>query len=112
MESQKVDRPGLLIDVGATILSLLGNHDGLGFGRSLFENYYSGMAFAKFNQGNKTLSAYSNFSKKTWSFSTFSHGAEIKDNKVFLAESKSYSLPALFTLKDGLNIERMCISTR
>ncbi|OCA62987.1 hypothetical protein A9R10_08085 [Aeromonas piscicola] len=65
------------------------------------------MAYAKFNQGDKTLAAYSNFSKKTWSFSTFSHGAEIKDNKVFLAGDKGYSLPALFVLKDedGLDIE-------
>lgn len=107
LEKKKVDRPGLLIDVGATILSFLGNNDGLGFGRNLLENYHSGMAYAKFNQGDKTLAAYSNFSKKTWSFSTFSHGAEIKDNKVFLAGDKGYSLPALFVLKDedGLDIE-------
>ncbi|MFM5509587.1 sulfatase-like hydrolase/transferase [Aeromonas rivipollensis] len=105
LDSQKVDRPGLLIDVGATILSLLGNNNGLGFGRNLLENYYSGMAYAKFNKGDKSLSSYSNFSKKTWSFSTFSHGAEIKDDRVWLTESKSYSLPALFTLNDDLNIE-------
>lgn len=106
-EKQKVDRPGLLIDVGATILSFLGNNDGLGFGRSLLEDYDSGMAYAKFNQGDKTLSSYSNFSKKTWSFSTFVHGAEIKDNKVFLAGDKYYSLPALFVLKDGVDIDNV-----
>lgn len=104
---QKVDRPGLLIDVGATILSFLGNNDGLGFGRSLLEDYDSGMAYAKFNQGDKALSSYSNFSKKTWSFSTFAHGAEIKDNKVFVAGDKYYSLPALFVLKDGVDIENV-----
>lgn len=107
LEKQKVDRPGLLIDVGATILSFLGNNDGLGFGRSLLEDYHSGMSYAKFNQGDKTLTAYSNFSKNTWSFSTFSHGAEIKDNKVWLVGNKSYSLPALFTIRDGLNIENV-----
>ncbi|HCT5132647.1 TPA: sulfatase-like hydrolase/transferase [Aeromonas hydrophila] len=107
LNKQKVDRPGLLIDVGATILSFLGNNDGLGFGRSLLEDYDSGMAYAKFNQGDKTLSSYSNFSKNTWSFSTFLHGAEIKDNKVFLAGDKYYSLPALFVLKDGVDIDNV-----
>lgn len=107
LDKQKVDRPGLLIDVGATILSFLGNNDGLGFGRSLLKDYDSGMAYAKFNQGDKTLSSYSNFSKKTWSFSTFAHGAEIKDNKVFVAGDKYYSLPALFVLKDEVDIENV-----
>lgn len=107
LNKQKVDRPGLLIDVGATILSFLGNSDGLGFGRSLLEDYDSGMAYAKFNQGDKVLSSYSNFSKKTWSLSTFAHGAEIKDNKVFVAGDKYYSLPALFVLKDGVDIENV-----
>lgn len=107
VQKAKIDRPGLLIDVGATILSLLGNDDGLGFGRNLLASYHDGMTYAKFNQEDKTLIAYSNFSKKTWSFSTFAHGAEIKENKVFLSENKSYSLPALFVLKDNLDIENV-----
>lgn len=107
LEKKKVDRPGLLIDVGATILSFLGNNDGLGFGRNLIEDYYSGMAYTKFNKGDKTLSPYYNFSKSTWSFSTFSHGAKIKDNKVFLAGGKYYSLPALFVLKDEADIDNV-----
>lgn len=105
VNKMKIDRPGLLIDVGATILSLLGNNDGLGFGRNLLEGYHDGMSHSKFKKEDKNLIAYSSFSRKTWSFSTFSHGAEIKNNKIFLPDNKVYALPALFVLKDDLDIE-------
>lgn len=101
----KIERPGLLIDVGATILSYLGNDEGLGFGRSLLEDYHSGMSYAKFKQADRNMVAYSKFAKNTWSLSTFAYGAKIKENKIFLDGDVAYSLPALFVLGKNLDVE-------
>lgn len=107
MKQQRVDKQGVLYDIGPTVLDILGSDQKrLGFGTSLLDSMSTSLA-ANEDDGQAWFLRNWHFLSSLWRFPSVRSGVLVDvEQKQVVIEGQSFEYPMLLTL-DGFNIERI-----
>lgn len=111
IEPKEINKPGALIDVAPTLLSVLGaNIEGFGFGRNLLANEPT--FTNSLDEFNLFLASQRSFFSSLWSFPQIKNGLiiDVESSQVKLG-NRVIDYPALIVLNESLNVDEIVFSS-
>lgn len=97
---KKVTRDGAMIDVGSTLVQLLGYNNSIGLGRDLLNSKQT--LYEKFEDINAQLAQWSSSIRKFWNFSKLSNIVTINTKEKSISfETQKYTYPVVIKINEN-----------